>query len=86
MRWEPHVRFGERAGKTDQRERWHCVPARLHHKTTAACDMRHKGGRHTLHQRRQEGPHCVDATAHRPWRWGPVQIEDLEWRKAEHAH
>jgi hypothetical protein len=30
MRWEPHVRFGERAGKTDQRRRWHRVPARLH--------------------------------------------------------
>jgi len=30
MRWEPHVRFGERSGETDQRGRWHRVPVRLH--------------------------------------------------------
>jgi hypothetical protein len=32
MRWDLHVRFGERAGETDQRGRWHRVPVRLHHK------------------------------------------------------
>jgi hypothetical protein len=30
MRWKPHVRFGERAGETDQPKRWHRAPARLH--------------------------------------------------------
>jgi hypothetical protein len=30
MRWKPHVRFGERAGETDQLRGWHRAPARLH--------------------------------------------------------
>jgi hypothetical protein len=30
MRWKPHVRFGERAGETDQPKRWHRAPVRLH--------------------------------------------------------
>jgi len=30
MRWKPHVRFGERAGETDQLKGWHRAPARLH--------------------------------------------------------
>lgn len=30
MRWKPHVRFGERAGETDQPKHWHRAPARLH--------------------------------------------------------
>jgi len=36
MRWEPHVRFGERAGETDQRGRWHRVPVRLHQRAASA--------------------------------------------------
>jgi hypothetical protein len=30
MRWKSHVRFGERAGETDQPRGWHRAPARLH--------------------------------------------------------
>ncbi len=30
MRWKPHVRFGERAGETDQPRGWHRAPVRLH--------------------------------------------------------
>lgn len=30
MRWKPHVRFGGRAGETDQPKRWHRVPVRSH--------------------------------------------------------
>ena len=29
MRWKPHVRFGERAGETDQPRSGHRAPARL---------------------------------------------------------
>ena len=30
MRWKPHVRFGGRAGETDQPKRWHRAPVRSH--------------------------------------------------------
>jgi hypothetical protein len=30
MRWKSHVRFGKRAGETDQLRDWHRAPARLH--------------------------------------------------------
>ena len=30
MRWKPHVRFGERAGETDQQKCRHRALARLH--------------------------------------------------------
>ena len=30
MRWKSHVRFGKRAGETDQLRGWHRAPARLH--------------------------------------------------------
>ena len=33
MRWKSHVRFGERAGETDQLKGWHRAPARLHFMT-----------------------------------------------------
>ena len=30
MRWKPHVRFGGRAGETDQSRGWHRAPVRSH--------------------------------------------------------
>jgi hypothetical protein len=34
MRWKLHVRFGERAGETDQPKRWHRAPVRLNQRAT----------------------------------------------------
>src|SRR5689334_7900515 len=39
MRWKPHVRFGERAGETDQLRSRHRAPVRLHHLAGAKLDL-----------------------------------------------
>ena len=47
MRWKSHVRFGERAGETDQLKGWHRAPARLHFMTRGDLDDRRSGGRNS---------------------------------------
>jgi hypothetical protein len=47
MRWKSHVRFGERAGETDQLKGWHRAPARLHFMTRGDLHDRRAGGRNS---------------------------------------
>ena len=47
MRWKSHVRFGERAGETDQPKGWHRAPARLHFMTRRDLHDRRAGRRNS---------------------------------------
>ena len=47
MRWKSHVRFGERAGETDQLKGWHRAPARLHFMTRGDLHDRRAGRRNS---------------------------------------
>jgi transposase len=40
MRWKSHVRFGGRAGETDQPRSWHRAPVRSHWATKALDEVR----------------------------------------------
>jgi len=50
MRWKSQVRFGGRAGETDQPKRWHRAPVRSHWATKALDDVRREVWNEARHQ------------------------------------
>ncbi len=55
MRWKSHVRFGGRAGETDQRRRWHRAPVRSHVGTRCVDATRRRVQNETLGHRGRKG-------------------------------
>src|SRR5947208_687316 len=57
MRWKPHVRFGGRAGETDQPKRWHRAPVRSHVGNRCVDKVRRRVQQETLaHRGRKADP------------------------------
>ena len=51
MRWKPHVRFGGRAGETDQPKDWHRAPVRSHLANSKLDECRRRVQNETLGHR-----------------------------------
>jgi hypothetical protein len=57
MRWKPHVRFGGRAGETDQPKDWHRAPVRSHLANAALDEVRRRTQQTTTgHRGRKHDP------------------------------
>lgn len=57
MRWKPQVRFGGRAGETDQPRRWHRAPVRSHVANRCLDQVRRRVQNETLaHRGRKHDP------------------------------
>ncbi len=57
MRWKSHVRFGGRAGETDQPRSWHRAPVRSHVANRCVDKVRRRVQNDTLHHRgRKDDP------------------------------
>jgi len=57
MRWKSHVRFGGRAGETDQPKRWHRAPVRSHLANTKLDECRRRVQNETMgHRGRKDDP------------------------------
>ena len=64
MRWKPHVRFGERAGETDQLRSRHRAPVRLHLAGHKLDLCRQRVQQDTLGHPRTPGAHRGPALRH----------------------